>query len=114
MSTWCGQQTARSTPTLKGAKVDGTHSNAVTFRRTCVPGVAWIDPAILVIRLIEAGHQPEHAESWARQLAEFAQAPGEALTAFAASILLLWESKFPTTDATAAARHWAEYRLAQH
>jgi hypothetical protein len=77
-------------------------------------GAAWIDPAMLTIRLIAEGHQPAHAESWARQFAGFAQASAEALTAFAASVLWLWERKFPTTDATAAARQWAKYRLSQH
>lgn len=77
-------------------------------------GAAWIDPAMLVIRLVEAGHQPAYAESWAQQFAGFAQASDEAVTAFAASVLLLWESKFPTTDATEAARRWAEYRLSRH
>ncbi|MBP2325209.1 hypothetical protein JOF56_005594 [Kibdelosporangium banguiense] len=77
-------------------------------------GAAWIDPAMLIIRLIAEGHRPEHAENWARQFAGFAQASAEALTVFAASVLRLWERKFPTTDATAAARQWAKYRLSQH
>jgi hypothetical protein len=77
-------------------------------------GAAWIDPAMLAIRLIAEGHQPEHAESWVRQFAGFAEASAEALTAFAASVLRLWERKFPTTEATAAARKWATYRLSQY
>jgi serine/threonine protein kinase len=74
-------------------------------------GTAWFDPAYLVIRLIATGHDPESAEKWARQFDGFAAAPPEAITAFAASALRVWERRFPDTPATSAARSWAQYRL---
>ncbi|GAA3891055.1 hypothetical protein GCM10022243_64940 [Saccharothrix violaceirubra] len=74
-------------------------------------GAAWIDPAFLVIRLIAAGHEPEAAEKWAGRFDGFAAAPPDALTAFAASVLRLWERRFPTTDTTDAARRWARHRV---
>ncbi|NUT49572.1 MAG: phosphotransferase [Saccharothrix sp.] len=75
-------------------------------------GAAWIDPAFLVIRLIAAGHDPDRAEKWARGFDGFAAAPADALTAFSASVIRLWERRFPTTPATDAARTWARHRVA--
>lgn len=77
-------------------------------------GAAWVDPAFLVVRLIAAGHEPAHAEAWADQFDGFRDARSEALTAFAASLLRMWERKFVGTDATNAARQWAQYRLGKH
>ncbi|WP_181043753.1 phosphotransferase [Actinokineospora auranticolor] len=74
-------------------------------------GAAWIDPAFVLIRLIAAGHTPAQAEEWANRTPGFQAASPDALTAFAASVLRLWERKFATTDATAAARAWARHRL---
>ncbi|WP_158843999.1 phosphotransferase [Saccharothrix deserti] len=75
-------------------------------------GAAWVDPAFLVIRLVADGHGPEQAEKWARQFDGFADAPPDAITAFAASVLRLWERRFAGTPATNAARRWARYRVA--
>lgn len=74
-------------------------------------GAAWVDPAFLVIRLIAAGHDPGSAEGWVRRFAGFAAAPPDALTAFSASVLRLWERRFAHTPATGAARAWARHRL---
>ncbi|HWO62821.1 MAG TPA: hypothetical protein VNO31_22600 [Umezawaea sp.] len=74
-------------------------------------GASWFDPAYLVIRLIAEGHDPESAENWARQFDGFTQAPPEAITAFAASTVCLWERRFPRTAATQAARRWVRYRI---
>ncbi|MEV0677210.1 hypothetical protein AB0I60_11890 [Actinosynnema sp. NPDC050436] len=75
-------------------------------------GAAWIDPALLVIRLIAADHRPEAAEKWmAHRSPDLATAPPEAPTAFAASVVRLWERRFPHTPATAAARTWARHRM---
>jgi hypothetical protein len=75
-------------------------------------GATWVDPAFAVPRLIAEGHDPESAEKWARQVDGFAEAPSDALTAFAASLLRLWERRFADTPATNAARRWAQYRMA--
>jgi hypothetical protein len=74
-------------------------------------GAAWIDPAFLVVRLIAAGHTPDQAEEWAAQFPGYRDASEEALTAFAASVALLWERRFAGTAVTNAALRWAEYRL---
>ncbi|HUQ61861.1 hypothetical protein [Lentzea sp.] len=73
-------------------------------------GAAWIDPAFVVVRLVAEGHQPSHAEEWAAQFDGFREAPSKAITAFAASLVCLWERKFADTDTTKAARRWAEHR----
>uniref|UniRef100_UPI0036D2EB0B hypothetical protein n=1 Tax=Saccharothrix longispora TaxID=33920 RepID=UPI0036D2EB0B len=75
-------------------------------------GAAWIDPALLVIRLIAGGHDPDAAEKWAHNFDGFATAPHDAITAFAASVLRVWERRFAGTPNTNAARRWVQYRLA--
>ncbi|NKE56057.1 hypothetical protein FXN61_04120 [Lentzea sp. PSKA42] len=75
-------------------------------------GAAWIDPAFVVVRLIAEGHEPAGAEEWAAQFDGFRKAPSEAISAFAASLVCLWERKFADTDVTKAARTWAEFRTA--
>lgn len=78
---------------------------------------AAVDPAFLVIRLIEAGHEPATAEAWANELPIWREAATEAKTAFAVAIWGIWE--FLERDhplahrpaLTAAARTWAGYRL---
>ncbi|MBW4721055.1 phosphotransferase [Saccharothrix obliqua] len=78
-------------------------------------GAAWIDPALLVIRLIAAGHQPDAAEHWAtRHSPDFATTPPDALTAFAASVVRIWERRFPSTPTTTAARTWTRHRTSCH
>ncbi len=74
-------------------------------------GAAWIDPAFLVIRLIAAGHEPQAAEKWAGQIDGFTAAPAEAITAYCASLVRLWERRFTNTPATNAARRWMQHRL---
>ncbi|WNV90344.1 phosphotransferase [Umezawaea sp. Da 62-37] len=76
--------------------------------RTAAP---WVDPAFLLIRLIAEGHDPEAAEKWGCQFDGFSAAPPEALTAFVASVVRMWERRFSNTAATEAARQWARYRL---
>ncbi|MFJ5984784.1 hypothetical protein [Lentzea sp. NPDC092896] len=75
-------------------------------------GAAWIDPAFAVVRLVAEGHRPAHAEEWAAQFDGFREAPAEALTAFAASLVCLWGRRFAGTAATEAARSWADHRTA--
>lgn len=80
-------------------------------------GAAFIDAAFMVIRLIGAGHTPRTAESWACQVPAWRAARAEAVTAFAASVLGLWEHKTRTAPMphsaglTAVARQWARHRL---
>ena len=81
-------------------------------------GASSIDPAFMVIRLIAAGHSPESAESWVSQIPAWQAAPADAVTAFAAVVLGLWERKTRSASArshsvrlTDVARGWAQYRL---
>lgn len=75
-------------------------------------GAEWVDRAFLVIRLIEAGHQPEEAQGLVGTL------PEAGATAFAIAVLGIW-TYLEHTDPlphrpplTAAARAWVDLRLA--
>lgn len=80
-------------------------------------GVAWLDAAILLIRLIEAGHTPAQAEAWAARTPAWAGANPDVVTGFAVSIFGLWEylqlmRPLPNRPAAAAAaRDWTRYRI---
>ncbi|MFS8199259.1 aminoglycoside phosphotransferase [Streptomyces sp. CWNU-52B] len=55
-------------------------------------GAAWIDPAVLVLRLMEAGHAPEAADAWARgQFPSWATAPHPSVAAFSAANARVWD-----------------------
>ncbi|WP_090096608.1 hypothetical protein [Lentzea jiangxiensis] len=75
------------------------------------PGAAWVDVAQVAVRLVAAGHQPSDAEAWAEQLDAFRTADPDAITAYTASLVRMWERKFAGTAATEGARRWFEYRL---
>ncbi|WEH20071.1 aminoglycoside phosphotransferase [Streptomyces sp. VNUA24] len=53
-------------------------------------GAAWIDPAVLILRLLEAGHSLASADSIARQLPSWHSAPVRAVQAFAAANAAAW------------------------
>ncbi|MFD8789332.1 aminoglycoside phosphotransferase [Streptomyces vinaceus] len=79
-------------------------------------GAAWIDPALWVVWLIKAGHSPEEAEEWARQVPAFAEADGVAVDAFAEATVSVWE-EITANDSTPwmnemlnAARAWVASR----
>ncbi|GAB1692223.1 hypothetical protein [Krasilnikovia sp. M28-CT-15] len=55
-------------------------------------GAAWIDTALMVVRLIRAGHTPEQAERWATSVPMWETANLAALDAFSAA----WRSATPT------------------
>jgi hypothetical protein len=77
------------------------------------PGAAapWLDPAFLVLRLAEAGHDPAEAETWARaELAGLAGVDDDTLTAFAAYLAGMW-SMWAVGDPSPGALHRA--RLAR-
>ncbi len=82
-------------------------------------GAAWVDSAFLVLRLIEAGHTPDHAERWALRLPGFTEIDGTvALDAFAAFISGLWTTWAVSDNPPAGAAHrsrlaltYAEHRL---
>lgn len=80
-------------------------------------GPSWIDPAVWVIRLIDAGHTPAQAEGCATQLIAWDTAPQSTLDAFAHANAAMWREiadHAPGTTwkagmANSAAR-WADYR----
>ncbi|WP_328917939.1 MULTISPECIES: aminoglycoside phosphotransferase [unclassified Streptomyces] len=54
-------------------------------------GAAWIDPAVLVLRLMAAGHTAPEADDWARRFPSWADAPRAAVTAFSLANAQLWD-----------------------
>jgi hypothetical protein len=75
-------------------------------------GARWVDPAFLVIRLVDAGHSPAEAEAWAWQHTCWAEATDEDITAFAVYVAGLWTYKAAATDEIARmARLYADWRL---
>lgn len=53
-------------------------------------GAAFIDPALLILRLIDAGHDPAAAEDWAAQLPAWKAADPAAINLFAAANARVW------------------------
>ncbi|MGW1677704.1 phosphotransferase family protein [Saccharopolyspora sp. NPDC002376] len=81
-------------------------------------GAAWVDPAYLVLRLVEAGHEPSDAETWARrELPAFAEADDQTVTTFAAYLAGMWTHWAVTDDEPGKqhrarlARNYATWRL---
>jgi hypothetical protein len=54
-------------------------------------GAAWIDPAVLILRLMEAGHSAEEADVWARRFPSWTGAPRAAVAAFSQANAQLWD-----------------------
>jgi hypothetical protein len=92
---------------------------AVDWAFACA-GAGWIDAALLVPRLIEAGHSPAAAERLASRLPAWRTAPAPAVTALAALWAMFREYKAsygPVSarvlreQAAQAGRSWVEYRM---
>jgi Ser/Thr protein kinase RdoA (MazF antagonist) len=81
-----------------------------------VRGAGWIDTALMVVRLIRAGHTPAQAEQWAEQVPAWRQAPGRAVTAFAdararlSSVRASQSSAVHLREIADAAARWAASR----
>lgn len=80
-------------------------------------GSALIDPALLTLQLMAAGHSPEAAESWVSRCAAWSKSDPAAIDAFALANLRMYRKRakrFPdqtwlgAMEATAQA--WVEYR----
>lgn len=85
------------------------HDGGVTLVDWAMPcrGAAWIDTALLVIRLVRAGHSPDQAEAWASSIPMWSAARREAVDAFAAGIAQPWAANANSNDrppATSATR----------
>ncbi|MEU9835589.1 hypothetical protein AB0D67_28985 [Streptosporangium sp. NPDC048047] len=84
-------------------------------------GAPWADIALLIPRLIDAGHTPEQAEQAATRLPTWGAAPTGGVTALAATRALFAE-RLATSgpellrpkrrQMAAACRAWVEYRTA--
>lgn len=80
-------------------------------------GAAWIDPALLVIQLVAAGHQPAAAEGWASGCPAWKDADPEAVDAFAVANAAMYETLADRNPDAAwlgamatATREWARHR----
>jgi len=79
-------------------------------------GAAWIDTALMIVRLIRAGHSAQQAEGWARNVPAFRQARPQALNAFALATAELTrrrsrQSPLPhLVELADAAALWAQHR----
>ena len=80
-------------------------------------GAAWIDAALMIVRLIRAGHTAEQAEAWAGQIPVWAAARPAAVDAFARGVAVLKKQRHEQRPAAAhlgpladAAELWARHR----
>jgi hypothetical protein len=82
-------------------------------------GAAWVDTALMVLRLIIAGHRPADAEAWGRSLSTFRDVEPAVLDSFAVHTAALWlhlaHLRTPSGWAVRnrAALGWAAWRLQQ-
>lgn len=78
------------------------------------PAPTWADAALVVPRLISAGHTPEQAETLMRAVPAYRAAAPENITLFARTLHAAWETWERTrpmphrAELTAAARLWAK------
>ncbi|GAB3147882.1 hypothetical protein GCM10027290_31730 [Micromonospora sonneratiae] len=95
--------------------VDGGRARLVDWS-TPATGAAWIDTALMVMRLVRYGHSPAEAEAWASRVPAWSAAPKEAVAEFAVALHRLWRERQnavplgwrgPLVEATKA---WATYR----
>lgn len=79
--------------------------------------VPWMDTALLVHRMIAAGHTATAAEQWAGQVPAWCGAEEKAITAVAVTVLGLWQTRSRTSPApyrtrlASAASTWVQHRL---
>ncbi len=79
-------------------------------------GAAWIDPCVLIVRLIAAGHTPQAAEACVADVTAWRAAPAVGVGVFAAASVRLWaeiadQDPQPwKRDMAEAARVWAQTR----
>ena len=79
-------------------------------------GASFIDPACLLIRLIDAGHSVKNAELWAQQCDGWAGSDDRAVDVFAAACARMWDDIAKAeplrwkVSMAHSARKWATYR----
>ncbi|GAA3416270.1 phosphotransferase family protein [Streptosporangium vulgare] len=98
--------------------VDGGRCQVVDWSMAC-RGAAWVDVALLVPRLVDAGHTPADAEDIAARVPAWSSAPPDVVTALAATRTLFATRMADVGPAhlrgkrlrtAAACRAWVEYR----
>ncbi|SFQ29308.1 phosphotransferase [Amycolatopsis rubida] len=72
---------------------------------------AWVDAAVLAVRLVEAGHTPAEAESIVSGIPEWKNADAATLDAFSVALLGLRVADSPGSVLTCAARRYAQHRF---
>jgi Phosphotransferase enzyme family len=79
-------------------------------------GAAWVEPALLMPWLIQAGHTPAEAEKWLTRVPSWANATPTHLDLFANAFATKWALNLKTNSApwalklAASARTWATHR----
>lgn len=80
-------------------------------------GAGFIDPALLALQLVSAGHSPQEAETWASGCEAWATAPSRAVDAFASASARMYQAfaerrpgELWLEAMVAAAREWVGYR----
>lgn len=80
-------------------------------------GAAFIDPAMLVVQLVAAGHTAVTAESWAARCKAWVTADPRAIDIFAAAAVRMWAERADSSPdepccraMSAAAEAWAAHR----
>ncbi len=82
-----------------------------------IRGAAWIDAALMIVRLIRAGHTPAQSESWADQIPPWKQARPEAVGIFVSALADLWEQRLRENPVphrrqlAEAAQAWTTHRI---
>ncbi|SFQ68005.1 hypothetical protein SAMN05421854_1196 [Amycolatopsis rubida] len=71
----------------------------------------WVDAAVVIVRLVEAGCAPEEAENIVSAVPAWAEASPASLNAFAVALLGCWILSSRQPSLTDAARWYAQYRL---
>ncbi|GAA2628474.1 phosphotransferase [Actinomadura fulvescens] len=80
-------------------------------------GAAWVEPALLMPWLLQAGHEPGDAERWLSRIGSWADADPAHLDLFAGAFAAKWAINLENNSEpwavklAAAARAWAHYRL---
>ncbi|GAA1247796.1 hypothetical protein GCM10009676_37510 [Prauserella halophila] len=75
-------------------------------------GPGWVDPTLLTVRLVAAGHDCDAAERWAAYCPTWRAADRDAVTAFAVEVLGMWRLRGHFPKLIYAAQRYAQYRVA--
>ncbi|BCJ33740.1 hypothetical protein Athai_12430 [Actinocatenispora thailandica] len=109
-----GDTLVHTDPAPQNWLIDGERARLVDWAWPA-RGAAWVDTALLTIRLLDVGHTAEQAERWARTVPVYADARAAAVTVAAIAIAGLWTLRAGATgrqhELAVAAQQWARYRL---